>query len=380
MRLHGPRVRRFPATCAAAAAVAAVLLTGVATSNAAAPVPPAPTTTAHAAPATAGAYQNPVAAHPWGIYRGGSDGLWPAYERATGRAKKLLGRMALRPHVRWYTSFIGTRDIAGKIRTDIAQEQDGNRNVVVWMATFRLWPHSEGARMHPLSSADVTAYKAWVRHAARGIGSSRVALVLEPDLPVAVRSWKPAVRLGMVSYAAKVFGSLPNATVYLDGGSADWLTVRDDASMLVRAGIRYVHGFSVGSTHHPSAAAEIRYARQVAKRLAQVGYPGKHFVVDTSDNGHGYTYAQFFAAHPHGVYNDPPACQTASQRVCVSLGIPPTTDVTNPKWHLPSRLDTALRRRCDAFIWIARPWMGDNGHTFDRAKALNEARTSPYFG
>jgi endoglucanase len=378
MRPH-PRMRRLPAPFVAAAAVA-VLCTGVAASTAAAPAPARPATTVQAAPSSAGTYQNPVAVHPWGIYRGGSDGLWPAYQRATGRAKKLLGRMALQPHVRWYTSFVGTRDIADKIRTDIAQEQDGNRNVVVWMATFRLWPHSEAARMRPLSSADVAAYKAWVRQATRGIGSSRVALVLEPDLPVAVRSWKPAVRLGMVNYAARLFGALPNATVYLDGGSADWLTVQDDASMLVRAGIRYVHGFTVGSTHHPSAAAEIRYARQVAIKLAKAGYPGKHFVVDTSDNGHGYTYAQFFAVHPHGVYNDPPACQTDSQRACISLGIPPTSDVTNAKWQLPSRLKTTLRRRCDAFMWIARPWMGDNGHAFNRAKALDVARTSPYVG
>lgn len=379
MRPPRPRVRRLSAAVAVAAAVAALLVAGSATASPT--VSPIAARASHRTTAAGtSTYQNPVATHRWGIYRGASDGLWPAYQSATGRAKTLLGRMALRPHVRWYTSFLGTGEVADKIRTDIAQEQGGNRNVVVWMATFRLYPHGEGARMHPLSSADVASYKAWVRHAARGIGRSRVALILEPDLPVAVRSWKPAVRLGMVDYAAKVFGSLPNATVYLDGGSSDWLTVHDDVSMLVRAGIQYVHGFAVGSTHHPKAAAEVRYARQVAIGLARRGYPGKHFVIDTSDNGHGYTYSQFFAVHPRGVYNDPPACQTSSQRACISLGIPPTADVTNPKWHLPSRLDATLRNRCDAFIWIARPWLGNNGHTFDRAKALNEARTSPYFG
>jgi endoglucanase len=154
--------------------------------------------------------------------------------------------------------------------------------------------------------------------------------------------------------------------------------VADDVSMLVRGGIQYVHGFAVGSTHHPRTAAEIRYARAVSKALAGAGYAGKHFIVDTSDNGNGYTYKQFFTARPHGVYNDPPACRTTTERACVSLGIPPTTDVTDPAWRLPSRLHTTLSRRCDAFVWIARPWMGDNGHAFDRAKALNLARSTPY--
>src|SRR5581483_5218738 len=86
------------------------------------------------------AYVNPLVGHPWGIYRGDSDGLYSAYQRASGATKALLGRMALTPSARWYTSFINAGDMASKVSADIKQEQNGNPNVLVWMAMFRLWP------------------------------------------------------------------------------------------------------------------------------------------------------------------------------------------------------------------------------------------------
>jgi hypothetical protein len=43
-------------------------------------------------------------------------------------------------------------------------------------------------------------------------------------------------------------------------------------------------------------------------------------------------------------------------------------------------LDTTLQKRCDAFIWIARPWLADNGRYFSQQKAVDVSRTSPYFG
>lgn len=324
-------------------------------------------------------YVNPVAGYRWGIYRGGSDGLYPAYESASGARKKTLARMALTPHVRWYTTYIPASEIRAKVSTDIAQEQGGNPKVLVWMAIGRMFPHGESAKMQPLTRAERRAYRRWVDHAARGIGSARVGLVLEPDLPVALTGWRPAVRLGLVRYAARRFSSLPHATVYLDAGSADWRNVHDDVAMLKAAGIGYVHGFALGSTHHTSTGREVRYGRQISLALAQQGFGLKHFIVDTSDNGHGYTWGQFYRAHPNADYNDPPACTSKTQRTCVSLGIPPTTDVTNSRWRLPASLRSALRKRCDAFMWIARPWLADNGRRFSLHKAVHAARSSPFY-
>lgn len=364
MRCAPNFARRIATTTALAALACGAAVVGIAPASSA---------------AASTAYVNPLVGHPWGIYRGDSDGLYSAYQRASGTTKTLLGRMALTPRARWYTSFIKAGDMAGKVSADIKQEQAGNPNVLVWMAMFRLWPYHESAKMRPLTQADRAAYRRWVNNAAKGIGSSRVALVLEPDLPVTMKSYRPAVRYALVRYAAQKFSSLANTTVYLDAGSADWRSVDQDVAMLRAAGIGYVHGFELGSTHHPSTPAEIRYGRQLSIALAHAGFGVKHFIIDTSDNGHGYTWKQFYQHYPNGDYNNPPACTSKTERApCVSLGIPPTTDVTNPQWGLPSSLNTTLQRRCDGFAWIGRPWMSDNGATFSLHKAVYAARTSPY--
>lgn len=329
-------------------------------------------------PAEVAPSRNPLAGHPWGVYRGDADSIYPAWQAARGTAKTLLGRMALRPRVRWFTSYIPGSEVRERVRDYISSTQHGNPNVLVPMATFRLWPHHESAKGVPLSRAAQRAYRQWVDNAALGIGSSRVALILEPDLAVTLTSWHPAVRMALARYAARRFSALPNTTVYLDAGSSDWLKIPDAVGLLRASGIGYVRGFALGATHHPSTGAELRYGRQLALALGRVGYRFKHFIVDTSDNGHPYTNGQFWAAHPHGDVNDPPACTARWQRVCVSLGIPPTANVTARRWHLAAAAMPAARYRCDGYLWIGRPWLGGNDSYFDRVKALNAARTSPF--
>jgi hypothetical protein len=323
---------------------------------------------------------NPVAGHPWGRPGGPSDGLWSAYKSARGTTHTMLGRFALHPRTSWYTSVTLARNIASRIRDGIAQEQNGNRNVEVWMALFRIWPHNEGAKYQPLTSADIAAYKQWMRNAARGIGRSRAAVVLEPDMPVALTGWRPSVRLGMVRWSARLLKSLPNTTVYLDGGSSDWLRVADAAHTLKQAGVQYTRGFALGITHRASAASEVAYGTKVSRALARIGVAGKHFVVDTADNGHPYTYAQFFADHPNGDWQNPPACSSRVHRDCNSLGIPPTTNVTSRYWHLPTSEQPDLRRRVDAFMWIDRSWLNKNDTSFTVPHAVAVARAWPFAG
>jgi endoglucanase len=209
--------------------LSAVLLT--ATAAAASPAEGAPQQ-------AAAAYRNPVAGYPWGINKGSQNPLWPTYARSTGSTRALLGKIALRPRARWYSSYIPTSKIAAKIHTDVTQEQGGNPRVQVWMALFRLWPHAESSYRKPMSKADISSYKAWMRATARAIGKTRAAVVLEPDLAVAFNGWRPAVRFGLVRYAAQLLSKLPNTTVYVDAGASDWLSVRDATSMLKSTRVR----------------------------------------------------------------------------------------------------------------------------------------------
>jgi hypothetical protein len=351
-------VRRFAVVAVALAATAAVV-----------------------APASASnSVGDPVATTRWGIYQGSGDGLWPAYQHSSGLTHQLLAKMALHARVRSYGSWISTGDIRELISSDIAQEQGGNPNVLVWMGIFRLWPHEEAANHVPMTAAQQQAYRDWIDAAARGIGSAKVGIVLEPDFPLTLDSWGPKVRAGLVRYAAQELSSLPNASVYIDGGSADWLSVPELVKLLEAGGIQYARGISLGASHHVSTGSEIAYCRLVGLSLARDGYPNKRCVIDTSDNGHPYTNKQFYEKYPRGSFNadNPPACTTPTQKVCVALGIPPTTDVSDPKWGLPAGVDKMAAHWVDAYVWTGHPWKINNGHDFDLQHALDAARTDPY--
>jgi hypothetical protein len=171
---------------------------------------------------------------------------------------------------------------------------------------------------------------------------------------------------------------LPHTTIYLDGGAADWLTADRAAWMLKQAGIAHVRGFALSGTHYDSTGSNVVHGRQILSALAHRGIPGKHFVVDTSDNSHPFTYAQYYATHPPGPYGGAEACTTKSERRCVSLGIPPTTNVTAAAWHLSAKVKRIARRSCDAYVWYNRPWLKNGTAPFLLQRTLNIARTSPY--
>jgi hypothetical protein len=62
----------------------------------------------------------------------------------------------------------------------------------------------------------------------------------------------------------------------------------------------------------------------------------------------------------------------------VTLGIPPTTDVGNPKWGLSAPNRKLARRYVDAYMWFGRPWLYRQADPFLTKRAVQLARTSPY--
>ncbi|HEU4513831.1 MAG TPA: glycoside hydrolase family 6 protein [Nocardioidaceae bacterium] len=344
-------------------------------------VAPSPATLPAQAAAGTG---NPLSARPWGIDT--RHELWKAYEAATGDTKRLLGKMALKPTVFWFTDIAPVDDVERRVADYVESAQDGNPDTLVQLAMFRLWPEGEANRDKPLTLADRRAYRRWVDNAARGIGDARVAMVLEPDLAVALTGWRPEVRLGLARYAAKKFSALPRTTVYLDAGSSDWLSVPSAVKMLRAAGIGYARGFSLGATHYTSTASEIAYGTKLVKALRSAGFGGRRFVIDTADSGRPFTYQQYYAKHPNGFFDNAEVCRTRSERRCVTLGIPPTTAVAATRWGLPARQRTQARAYVDGYLWFSRPWYyyaraaGEVrlGGPFDLLRALSVARTSRY--
>lgn len=359
--LHLSRTRRLAAllSTAVAGALAAALLTAAAGT---------------ATPAAV----NPLDSSKWAHYSAPSEGAYAAWRDASGEQKTQLAKIAMQPRVIWFTDGSQVAGVEELIRKRVEWFQRGDRSVYAQLAVFGLYPDGEWNRDKPFTTAMQNRYKAWVNAVARGIGSSRVVMILEPDLAVAWGGWRPGVRFALAAYASRVFAKLPNVTIYLDGSDADWLAPDKAVRMLIRSGVANVDGIALGSTHYSSAASNILYGADLVRRLAARGYKGKRFVIDTADNGRPFTPRQFYARFPNGQFDNANLCRTRSETRCLTLGIPPTTDTASARWRMSAAVRNAAARYCDAFLWFGRPWLYKQASPFQLNRALAVARTTPW--
>jgi hypothetical protein len=62
-----------------------------------------------------------------------------------------------------------------------------------------------------------------------------------------------------------------------------------------------------------------------------------------------------------GTLNYTPRCSYPGQQLCQRLGIPPTTDVADRRWHLSACDRRIAAAQVDAYMWLGRPWMVNAG-------------------
>jgi endoglucanase len=317
---------------------------------------------------------NPLKGLPWGVYRGPIDGVYSAYAGAGGQQRALLARIALRPRMLWFGAWYSDSSAQSAASQYISDVTRGNANVLVQIAVFRLQPWEDASCQRLASQAEQASYRRWIDRFAAGIGSARVAMVLQPDLPFA--SCNPdggRLALSLVSYSARVFAALPHTSVYIDVGAADWPTVAQAVRMLRRADVAAVRGFSLNNTHFDSNSNELLFGARVSRALAAKGLPGKHFIINTAENGSPWTWNQY-----HGDHGNPRVCRTTTDWPCMTLGIPPTTNVTDRRLHLSRAAALAARRWCDAYAWVGRPWLDNGASPFDLSRTLALARSTPF--
>ena len=321
---------------------------------------------------------NPLDDHSWPIYRGHAEGAYSNWVTSTGTTKSLLAKIAGRPRVVSLTDGDNPSTIREITRKRIEDFHHDSPGGYAQLAVFGLYPDGEWNRHKVFTLAMQDRYKRWVNEIAAAIGSNRVILVLEPDLAVAWTGWRPAVRFRLAKYAASVFSKLPNTILYVDGSDADWLPVDKAVRMLVQSGVQYARGFALGTSHYGGAGANMVYGGKLVRALAARGYGGKHFVLDTADNGVPYTHKQYYATHPGGSFDNPNVCRSKTDRLCQMLGIPPTTDVANARWGMSAGTRNIAARYCDAFVWVGRPWLYKQASPFQLTRALQLARTTKW--
>jgi hypothetical protein len=295
---------------------------------------------------------NPLANIPWGVPH--NDDLWNAYESVSGSNRTLLARIALKPRAVWFGYWTPTAQVEADTAQTVTATQNGNPKALTEFATFLLNPWEKEAAT---GSWNVSADEAWYRNMAAGIGSARALVILQVDLPFAHTTPSTAPEQ-IDTYAARVLSALPHTTVYIDGGTRGWYDAEQDASLLIRNGIRYARGFALDDTDYDPTADDDEFGARVIGKLRRMGVRGKHFIVDTDENGQPYGPNQL---RPGTRINLAPICHAQFQTVCQRTGIPPTTNVASPRWHLGPKASRAAKRYCDAYVWSGRPWDIDAG-------------------
>lgn len=372
----------MPSTTTKRGLVAVTLLLtglgGLAVPAGGSPAEPGPAPTAHAPEAAGAASDNPLAGRRMGVYKGPGELAWAPYVNATGRKKKLLGKIALRPKARWFGAWTGSpREIGRKVRDHIENSTGGDPEVLSQMTVYRMVPWQQESKERLPTKKERRQYKRWIRNFAAATGDAHAAIILQPDGPFALTApGGSRVYSRLIAYAARTFAELPNAATYIDAGASDW--PKDDpetaAELLVRAGVEHVRGFALNVTHYTSTGENIAHGTKVVAELERRGIPGKHFVVSTSENGRPFHFNDYRGSHP----NNAKVCETKDERVCVTLGIPPTTKVADERWGLSDANRRRARHHVDAYLWIGRPWLVMQSAPFSKKRALAMARTTPY--
>jgi endoglucanase len=182
---------------------------------------------------------------------------------------------------------------------------------------------------------DQSSYHAFITRFAQGIGRYRAVLFLEIDSLITAPCLSPqgvAIRMNELHGAINVLAAkCPRLVIYLDAGAADALPAARTARLLRWAGVAQIQGFFLNSTHFDWTSKEIRYGEQVSRLTG-----GKHFVINTGENGRGPLVPADRVHQGNEVL-----CNPAGR----GLGPKPTTNTGYPN--------------VDAFAWTSNP--GESG-------------------
>ena len=172
--------------------------------------------------------------------------------------------------------------------------------------------------------------RAWYDDLGRAIGSDRVVIAFEPDslgtIDCHARS-RRAARYRLLRYGIDVLSRNANATIYIEAGASDWEGASRMAKKLRKVGVAKVRGFMLNATHYDWTRANVAYGLKLSRLVG-----GKHFVINTAENGRGPIHTRLANGRRLTQWCNPPKR---------GLGPAPTTNTSNPM--------------ADAYLWINRP-------------------------
>lgn len=171
--------------------------------------------------------------------------------------------------------------LASTVEKYLADAEVAQPNTTIALSTYSL---VHGYCENP--DAIKSRYENWITQLAHGIGNFRVVLYLEEDSIIEMHCLTGAqrqTRLQELAYAIKALSADPHLLIYVDAGAPDaYLTARQTARYLNEADIAQAQGFFVNATHNDWTTTDIHFGQEISRLTG-----GKHFIVQTDDNGRG---------------------------------------------------------------------------------------------
>lgn len=327
---------------------------------------------------------NPLAGRLWGVYRGPQDQVWRPYTRSKGATRTALAMIAERPRTKWYAKYLPDARVRSTVTDYVANSQAGNPETLTQMAVFRMQPWEGEACTRPTTPAEAASYRTFIQELAAGIGAAHTLVVMQPDGPFLLCAPDRAVKSQLLTWATQTLSALPNTSVYIDAGAADWCqngTAQESwrcAKILELSGIEYARGFALDSTHYTGPVDNIDRGMEIIAELVADGYTAPHFIIDTAKSGRPTMWPDMVSATPRGLRNNARTCTTRAMQRCVTLGIPPTPRPADPQWGLPEPQRQQAAAYVDGFVWFGRPWLYNQADPFVKKRALAMAASTPW--
>ncbi len=251
---------------------------------------------------------------------------------AAARSYPQLNVIADQPGTARFGSFSGP-NVGAVVHDYLVRAAHQEPGTVPMLATYRVVTGHCGRWAD--TPADQASYHRFIKSFAHGIGHHRAVLFLEMDSLITTGCLTPR---GVTIRMRELHGAIdtlvaecPHLVIYLDAGAADALSAAHTARLLKRAGVGQIQGFFLNSTHFDWTSHEIRYGERISRLTG-----GKHFVVNTGENGRGPLVPANRVKQGNEVLCNPPGR---------GLGPKPTTNTGYP--------------RVDAFAWTSNP--GESG-------------------
>jgi endoglucanase len=171
-----------------------------------------------------------------------------------------LDPITTRPQARWLN---GPQDLA---RLPALAARARRQQALLVLVTYYL-PNRGCSPSSDQGAPTSRHYRRWIDRLIHRLGSTRAAIVVEPDA-VAADCFDTA-RATLLKHSVK---RLANAGqyVYLDAGHARWRSTGEMSERLLRAGIQYAQGFAVNVANRQTTRQSYRWGRELSDLLGRV--------------------------------------------------------------------------------------------------------------